>query len=90
MDSSCTIVVPDADTLAKLCGTNDSGKLLCIITYYTDMGDMPAREIALDFGREGNFEIRMVDDVHTDEAYIVNGTPILKMKPNSFCLVQEI
>ena len=24
MDSSCTIVVPDADTLAKLCGTNDS------------------------------------------------------------------
>ena len=24
MDSSCTIIVPDADTLAKLCGTNDS------------------------------------------------------------------
>ena len=24
MDSSCTIIVPDADILAKLCGTNDS------------------------------------------------------------------
>ena len=24
MDSSCTIIVPDADTLSKLCGTNDS------------------------------------------------------------------
>ncbi|MBR5379969.1 MAG: hypothetical protein IK140_05495 [Clostridia bacterium] len=73
-----------------LCGTNDSGKLLCIVTYYTDLDGMPDREIALDFGRGGSFEIRTVDDVRTDEANIVNGTPVLKMKPNSFCLVREI
>ena len=73
-----------------LCGTNSAGKLLCIITYYTDMDDMPTREIALDFGREGSFEISMVDDVCTDATSIVKGTPVLTMKPNSFCLVREI
>ena len=73
-----------------LCGTNGSGKLQCIITYYTDLDDMPDREIALDFGHEGRFEIRSVDGRSTDEASIIDGTPVLKMKPNSFCLVREI
>ena len=73
-----------------LCGTNSAGKLLCIITSYTDMDGMQTREIALDFGREGSFEISMVDDVCTDATSIVKGTPVLTMKPNSFCLVREI
>ena len=73
-----------------LCGINGAGKLQCIITYYTDMDGMQTREIALDFGRESSFEISMVDDVCTDATSIVKGTPVLTMKPNSFCLVREI
>ncbi len=79
------------DDVYALCGVNGDGKIQCILTYYTDMDDnMPDKEIALDFGRDGNYEIHTVDAERTDEITNAVGRPVLKLKPNSFCQIREI
>ena len=78
------------ENIYSLCGVNDAGKVMCVITHYSDNDDVEAKEISVDFGRDGNFEIYLLDSEHDGE--LVKTTSDLKfnMPLHSCILIKEI
>ena len=68
MDSSCTIIVPDADVLTKLCGTNDSNLKLIEeslgATIYARGNELCVEEEDPDIQRRFKFIVdRIIDEI---------------------------
>ena len=78
------------ENIYSLCGVDENNNLLMILTHYSDEDDKPAEEIAIDFGKEGNYEIYLLDETHDGE--LVETTNELKftMKNQSSILIKEI
>ena len=49
------------ENIYSLCGTDKNGKATIILTYYSNDDSLPSKNIALDTGRKGEFEIYTVD-----------------------------
>ena len=79
----------EADDIYTLCGVDNRGKTLSVITYYTAEENMPDKELKVDFGREGEYEIYLLDEEYSGE--LVDTTSLLqfKMKPNSCIMIKE-
>jgi hypothetical protein len=73
-----------------LCGCNEGGKLLCTVTYYSDNDNADKKEIKLDFGKSGNYNIYLLDETH--DAKLVKTTNDLKftMKVNTCIMIEEV
>ncbi len=57
----------DVENIYTLCGVDNNGKALCIVTYYTDDDSAPEKSVKLDFGREGKYEVYLLDKEHDGE-----------------------
>jgi hypothetical protein len=79
-----------AEDLYTLCGVDQDGKLLCALTYYTEDDDAAPKEVALDFGREGNFEVYLLDETHDAELVATTASPTFTMNRHSCILLREI
>ncbi len=75
------------DGVYTLCGTDDSGKVLAVVAYYTDSDDAPAKTLRLDFGRKIEFEIRALDAGRDAEVTGESDDPVLTLRPNSCVLL---
>lgn len=75
------------DDIYTLCGVDDSGKVLAIVTYYTDEDGAPEKEIRLDFGGKTRFEIRTLDADRDAEVTGETDDPVLTLKPNTCVLL---
>lgn len=74
----------------SLCGLTKENKILAVITYYTDEDTAPEKEIQVDFGRAGNYNIYLLDETH-DAALMVQAQNLnLALKANSCVLIEEI
>lgn len=78
------------DDIYSLCGIGKDGKLLSIITYYTDDDNAENKEISIDFGRESQYEIYLLDDIHNGELVKTTSDLHLDMKKQSCFLIKEI
>ena len=66
------------------------GKVLAIVTHYTDDDDAPNKTVSVDLGKEGQYEIYLLDDAH-DGAYIRTTDKLeFDMKVCSAVLIKEI
>ena len=83
----CEQEIPDIYTL---CGIDAAGKTLSIITYYTDEDNMPGKDIQLDFGREGSYEVYLLDEEHSGELAYTRKNLSFTLKPNSCIMIKEI
>lgn len=74
----------------SLCGIGKNGKTLTVITYYTDDDNAGEKNFGLDFGKEGKYEIYLLDEEH--DAELVNKTSDLTftLKRNSCVMIKEI
>ena len=56
--------VNEPNGIYTLCGEDEKGKVLCVVTNYSDDDNGSSRQIDLDFGHKGNFEIYLLDEEH--------------------------
>ena len=78
------------ENVYSLCGVDKDGKALCVITHYSDDDDMPAKEIGVDFGRKGNYEIYLLDKDHDGELVGTTDEPSFLMPIHSCVMIREI
>ena len=84
----CTTAESDIYTLA---GIDGHGKVLAVVTYYTDNDTCTdEKSITLNFGREGKYELYLLDANHDAELFDTVTEPNFTLKPNSCMLVKEI
>ena len=82
--------VSDPDNVYTLCGTDKNGKLLCVVTHYTDDDSAEPKNVRLDFGRDGRYEVYMVDKETSGERIGVTDDPTFTLPACSFILLREI
>jgi hypothetical protein len=54
----------DPENIYTLCGVDKDGKVTATVTYYTNDDNAPAKDIKLDFGKDGNYEVYYLDNSH--------------------------
>lgn len=74
----------------SICGVDEDGKVLAVITYYSDRDDGEDKKLSVDFGRNGNYEIYLLDGEHNGEVITVTDKPELDLKLHSVVLIREV
>ena len=78
------------DGIYSLCGVDKDGKALAMLTYYDENDDAPAKEIAVDFGKSGKYEVYLVDETHDEVLIDTTESPKLTLSVHSCVLIKEI
>lgn len=79
----------EPENIYTLCGVDKNGKALCIITNYSDENPTE-KEIKVDFGRKGTYEIYLLDDKRDGELVKTTEALTFTMGGNSCMLIKEI
>ena len=80
----------EIERVYTLCGVDENGKSLCVVTYYTDDDEAePEKEIQLDFGKDAEYEIYRVDEDHDGELVEVTRDLTFNLKLHNFILIKE-
>ena len=80
----------EIENVYTLCGVDENGKMLCVVTNYSDDDSLGNKKVALDIGRCGKFEIYRVDSTHDGELCETTEKLEFDMENQSFILVKEI
>lgn len=78
------------DNIYSITGCSNENKALSIITYYSDNDSLGAKEIKVDYGKEGKFEIYLLDAEHNGELVKTTSDLTLTMNVNSCILIKEL
>lgn len=78
------------DDIYSICGVDKNGKVMAVITYYTDNDEADNKQVKIDFGKSGDFEIYLLDDKHTNELISTTDNLSFDLKRNSCILIKEI
>ncbi|MBE7053963.1 MAG: hypothetical protein E7391_06795 [Ruminococcaceae bacterium] len=78
------------ENIYSLCGVDKDGKSLSVITYYSENDDAPDKEVKVDFGKEGKYEIYLLDKDHNGEYIKTTGDLTFNLKVHSCVLIKEI
>ncbi|MBQ8526583.1 MAG: hypothetical protein IJ460_07710 [Clostridia bacterium] len=78
------------DNIYTLCSVDSDGKVLSIITYYTDDDNAGKKSFSVDFGREGRYEIYLLDKEHDGELVKTTSELDFTLKAYSCVLIKEI
>ncbi|MCQ2433581.1 MAG: hypothetical protein MJ175_13340, partial [Clostridia bacterium] len=80
----------DIPGIYSLCGVDENGKAMAVVTYYSDDDHAADKEIAVDFGRTGKYEAFLVDADHDASPVDVSEGLSFRLKVDSFVLIREI
>ena len=76
------------ENIYSFCGVDKEGKTLTLISYYTDEGT-DEKEIAVDFGKTGEYEVYLLDETHDSELIVTTGELKFTMQPNTCLMIKE-
>ncbi len=82
--------VNEIEDIYSLCGVDENGKVLALITHYSDDDGKKSVELCADFGRSGNYEIYLLDKEHNGELVKVTSELNFDMPIHSAVLIKEI
>ena len=77
------------ENIYSLCGVDSNGKLTILFTYYSDSDDMPGRNITLDTGKKGVYEIYRVDAEHNGELTEITENLSFELELFNMVLIKE-
>ncbi|MBQ8310824.1 MAG: hypothetical protein IJX80_07420 [Clostridia bacterium] len=80
----------DLDNIYSLCGTDKDGKVLCMLTYYSENDNAPVKEFTVDFSKSGKYEVYLVDKDNDETLIATTDVPTLKLSVHSCVLIKEI
>ena len=75
-----------AEGLYTLCGRDKNGKVLCVVTNYSDDDNASEKEVCIDFGRSGRFEVYRLD-ADCDGELTETVTDTIFTMPNQSCIL---
>lgn len=78
------------EDIYSLCGVDKDGKVLSVVTYYSEDDFVENKKIALDFGKKGQFEVYLLDNEHNGELIATTDTLEFDMRVHSALLIKEI
>ena len=78
------------DNIHTLCGVDENDKVLSVITYYIhEYETAENKEVKIDFGREGEYEIYLLDENHDAELIKTTSDLTFTMTPCSCIMIKE-
>ncbi|MBE7035735.1 MAG: hypothetical protein E7403_00385 [Ruminococcaceae bacterium] len=78
------------DNLYTLCGVDEDDKTMTLITYFHgNEEEAEDKTFAVDFGREGEYEVYLLDETHDAELVNVTKDLTFTMKPNTCLMIRE-
>ena len=78
------------ENVYTLCGVDENGKVLSIVTYYTDDDNAADKTVKLDFGKSGKYEIYLLDEDHTNDLVSTTADLTFTMKNQTNILIKEV
>ena len=78
------------NNLYTLCGLDKDGKSLSVITYYNEDDAAADRQVQVDFGRTGQYEVYLLDDEHDGCLMGVTNRLDFTMKNYTSILIREL
>lgn len=72
-----------------LCGVADDGKLTAVITYYTDDDNAGDKSFSVDFGRDGEYDVYLLDKDHDAELISTGKDLSFTLKACSCLMIKE-
>lgn len=78
------------DNIYSLCGVDKNGKVMAILTHYNDDDLAESKEIAVDFGKAGQYEIYLLDETHSGELVSTTSDLTLTLNNQTVVLIKEI
>lgn len=78
------------ENIYSLCGVDKDGKVTAVVTYYTDDDTAENKQIKLDFGRPGKYEIYLVDGTKMGEKVATTEDLTLDLKRWDMVLIKEV
>lgn len=80
----------EPENIYTLCGIDNNGKILCVVTNYSDDDNAETKEIKIDFGRKGKYEIYSLDSEHDGELVKTTDELSFTMPVHSCFMIKEI
>lgn len=80
----------DPDDIYTLCGVDKDGKAMAVVTYYLNDDTAPEKNIKVDFGREGKYEIYYLDNSHDPKVCEVTDQLEFTLERYASILIKEI
>ena len=79
----------EVENIYSLCGVDKNGKATIILTYYSDNDSLPNKEISLNLGEKGLYDIYKVDNGHNGELVAVTDNLSFELELYSMVLIKE-
>ncbi len=79
----------EIENIFSLCGVDKSGRVTAIITHYSEKDDTEPVELSVDFGKEGTYEIYLLDKSHKAELVSTTSEAVIKLDLFSAVLIKE-
>lgn len=80
----------EADSIYSLCAVDKSGKALAVITHYSDDDGKAPETVSIDFGRNGKYEVYMLDETHDGELLETFDELSFTLPVNSCVFIKEV
>lgn len=77
------------ENIYSLCGVDSDGAAIAIITHYSDDDNADNRTVKVDFGRDGEYEVYLVDSEHSGELVAVTSDLVLDLPVHSMALIKQ-
>ncbi len=74
----------------SLCGVDGNGKVTAIISHYSENDDTKAQTVSVDFGKEGTYEIYLLDKNHNAELIKTTDRLEFDMEVFATVLIKEV
>lgn len=78
------------DNVYTMCGVDKNNKIKAVVTHYNDDDNFAQKNIELDFGKDGNFEVYALNEHQTNECIAVTNDLTFTLDVNSCLLIKEI
>lgn len=77
------------ENIYSLCGVDGDGKVLAVVTHYSNDDDTPNKTVQIDFGKEGEYDIYLLDAEHDGEFMGTTDRLEFDMSVHSAILIKE-
>lgn len=78
-----------AEHIYSLCGIDENGKTLTLLTHYDEDDSAAERSVALDFGMQSVYEVYLLDNAHDGVLLCETSDPVFTLPVHTCLLVKE-
>jgi hypothetical protein len=78
------------ENIYSLCGVDEKGKVLAVLGHYSDDDNAANKQVFVDLGKKGTYEIYLLDDTHDGTLVTTTEELTFDMKVQSAVLIKEI